>query len=179
MFDFLKFFSSPLVSAGLSIFNTYANLKANKEIRNQKIQRQKYESQSLDLAIEFDKEKIEEATREYGAIASYQIDMFRQKQLSQRQVLGYNMLKSGIGITPNDSSGQLLRYQAYMDEMQARNVEAILYYKRPKSSLNPALAAHNLQGLDRGIKDIEGAAPWEDTRTMMRGIFDLANITRM
>ena len=50
---------------------------------------------------------------------------------------------------------------------------------RPKSSLNPALAAHNLQGLDKGIRDIEGAAPWEDTRTIMRGIFDLANIQRM
>ena len=179
MFDFLNFFSSPLVSTGLSIFNTYANLKANKEIRSQRIQRQKYEGQSLQLAIQFDKEKVEEATGEYGAIVSYQIDMLRQKQLAERQKLGYNMLKSGIGITPNDTSGQLLRYQAYMDEMQARNVEAIMYHKRPKSSLNPALAVHNLQGLDRGIRDIEGAAPWEDTRTMMRGIFDLANIQRM
>lgn len=64
-----------------------------------------------------------------GQISGYYVDMLRQEQMHKRQVPGYNILQSSIGITGTDLAGVLLKYMAYSDEMKVRSVEAELFYR--------------------------------------------------
>lgn len=181
MFDFLNFFSSgaSIFTTGASMFNTYAQLRANKEKTNQDLYKQSYLLQEQKENIKFDRQQFFERTAEYGAISSYHVDMLRQEQVHNRQQIGYNILKSGIGITSTDSAGLLLRHMAYMDEMKARSVEAEYFHKRPRSGFNPALASLSREAINKNISNIKSASPWTSAATIIGGIRDLTSISRI
>ncbi len=181
MFDFLNFFSSgaSIFSTGASLLNTYAQFRANKEKTHQAIGQNRYLLQQQEENAKFDRQQLLERTAKYGAISSYHIDMLRQEQMHNRAALGYQILRSGIGITSTDSAGLLLRHMAYMDEMKARSVEAEMFYKRPRSNFNPALADLTRKSLNQNISDIKSASPWSNAATLLGGVRDLASISRM
>jgi len=181
MFDFLNFFSSgaSVFATGASMFNTYAQLRANKEKTNQDLYKQLHLLREQQENIKFDRQQLFERTAEYGAISSYHVDILRQEQMHNRQQLGYNILKSGIGITSTDSAGLLLRHMAYMDEMKARSVEAGMFYGRPRSSFNPALASLSREALNKNISNIKSASPWLAVGTILGGVSDLTSIARI
>jgi hypothetical protein len=153
-----------MLSVGASLFNTYAQNRANNEARSERT----WTNQQM---MRFDQAQVKQATQEYGVIASYHIDQLRQKQLAGRQQLGYNIINSGIGITSTDTAGLLLRFQGYQDEMAARAEEAEYIYRRPKSSLNTEVLKH---GIDRA----RSAAPFETIGTVLSGARDLASVLR-
>ncbi len=164
------------VGTGLALFNTYANVKANKV--NAREQRQKLETDNKLLARQYEAQKavVAEMTEEYASIVSYKIDMVRQEQLHKRQVIGYNLLKSGVGITPNDSAGLLLRFQAHNDEMEARAQEVGYFHNRPrmkidKEGLDIAIAA----GKQR-IQGLKSALPWANAASVAQGGTNLMNV---
>ena len=181
MFDFLNFFSSgaSIFATGTSLFNTYANLRANREKAGQTLYEQKHLLKQQQESSRFDKQQLLERTAEYGAISSYHIDILRQEQLHNRQQLGYNILKSGIGITATDSAGLLLKHAAYMDEMKARSVEAEYIHQRPRSNFNPAMLELNKQAINHNLTAIKSASPWQTLGTVLRGISDLGKIARL
>lgn len=180
MFNFLDFFNNNgIFAVGTSLLNSYAHLRANKERQNQQLYQQKYYLRQQQENIKFDQQQLLEKTAEYGAISSYHVDMLRQEQMSYRQQLGYNILSSGIGITATDSAGLLLKHMAYMDEMKARSVEAEMFYKRPRSSLNPAMMKLNKEAINRNIKNIHASSPWENLGTILKGARDLSSISRI
>ena len=139
MFEFLKLFDSDILSTGSTMFNTYARMRANREKVDSGIKDLKFKARKLELDVEFDNQTTQEATKEYADICSYKIDELRKDQLLNRQALGYNILKSGIAITPKDTAGILTRMQAYDDEMKARSVEANMYYNRSRIKINPKI----------------------------------------
>jgi hypothetical protein len=181
MFDFLNFFSNgaSIFAGSSSVFNTYAQLRANKEKASQELYKQRYYLRQQQEEQRFDQQQLLARTAEYGAISSYNIDMLRQEQLHDRQQIGYNILKSGIGITSTDSAGLLLRHMAYNDEMKARSVEAQMFYGRPRSSFNPALANLQKEALNKNISNIKSASPWINAATVLGGALDLASISRI
>ena len=126
----LSFFGNadPWLSAGTSIFNTYAQMRSQGEQRSDLA----FQAQRASILQAEEDQKVAMAQQEYGAIVSYQIDQMRQGGLMKRQQLAYNMLNSGMGISPTDSAGLFLRHQAYHDEMAARAQEATFTYQRPK-----------------------------------------------
>jgi hypothetical protein len=181
MFDFLNFFSSgaSIFAAGSSMFNTYAQLRANKEKASQELYKQRYLLKEQQEHDNFDQQQFFEKTAEYGAISSYHIDILRQEQMHNRQQLGYNILQTGIGITATDSAGLLLKHMAYMDEMKARSVEAEYFYGRPRSGFNPVLASLQKEAANRSISQIKSASPWLQAATVFSGMRDLAAIGRI
>jgi hypothetical protein len=181
MFDFLQLFSNgaSILSTGASLFNTYAGLQANKERTKQALYEQQHLLKQQQEHARFDGQQLLERTAEYSAISSYHVDMLRQKQMHDRQELGYNILKSGIGITATDSAGLLLRHQAYIDEMHARSIEAKLFHERPRSSFNKNIMELNTQGIKHNISSIKSASPWQTLGTLVGGVRDLASIARM
>lgn len=181
MFNFLDFFGSgsSIFATGTSLLNTYAQLRANKEKTNQSLYEQRHYLRQQQESVRFDRQQLVERTAEYGAISSYHVDMLRQNQLSNRQQLGYNILKSGIGITSTDSAGLLLRHTAYMDEMKARSIEAEYFHGRPRSNINNALMDLNKEAIGHNINNIKSASPWANLGTITGGIFDLAKIARL
>ena len=181
MFNFLQLFSNgaSILSTGASLFNTYAQLQAGKERTKQSLYEQQHLLRQQQEHARFDSVQLLERTAEYGAISSYQVDMLRQEQLHNRHQLGYNILRGGIGITATDSAGLLLRHQAYMDEMQARSVEAKLFHQRPRSSFNNNLMEHNTKAIKHNISSIKSASPWQTLGTVLGGARDLASIARM
>jgi hypothetical protein len=181
MFNFLNFFSSgaSIFATGTSLFNTYAQLRAGKERTNEALYQQQHMLAQQQEHARFDGQQLAERTAEYNAISSYHVDMLRQDQLYNRQRLGYNILQSGIGITATDSAGLLLRHQAYMDEMQARSVEAKLFHERPRSSLNQNLLDLNAKAARHNISSIKSASPWQTLGTVLSGVRDLASIARI
>ena len=104
MFDLLNFFSSKasIFAIGAFVFNTYAQLRNNKEKTKQALYEQKHLLRQQQKNVRFDLQQLMERTAEYGAISSYYVDMLRQEQLYNCQQLGYNILKTGIGITGAD-----------------------------------------------------------------------------
>ncbi len=153
-----------LFSAGASLFNTYAQNRANSEARSERI----WTNQQM---MRFDQAQVKQATQEYGIIASYHIDQLRQKQLAGRQELAYNIINSGMGITSTDTAGLLLRFQGYQDEMAARAQEAEYLYRRPKSSLNT-------EALKHGVARARSSVPFETIGTVVSGARDLASVLR-
>ncbi|MFP3017704.1 MAG: hypothetical protein ACEY3E_02080 [Candidatus Tisiphia sp.] len=181
MFDFLNFFSSGanVFATGTSLLNTYAQLRSNREKTKQSLYEQQYLLKQQQEHLKFDRQQLFERTAEYGAISSYHVDMLRQEQLYNRQQLGYNILKTGIGITGTDSAGLLLRHMAYMDEMKARSVEAEYFHQRPRSNFNTALIDLKKQAINRNISSINSAAPWQALGTVLSGVSDLGEIARL
>ena len=157
MWNFLQ-----TASVAASLFNTYASFKAQKEARDETIY-----TQRSNLA--FAKKKKLKATREYGAIVSYNVDMTRQKSLEDRQAIAGNILNSGIAITPFDSAGLLLRHQAYHDELFARAKESEYYHNRPKLNINKDLVQH-------GISAVQKSAPFATLATAVGGGIELSKI---
>ncbi len=104
MFNFLNFFSSGalILSAGASLLNTYAQVRAGRERCSQALYEQRHLLEQQQEDARFNKEQLLERTAEYGAISSYHVDMLRQDQLHNRQQLGYNILQTGIGITATE-----------------------------------------------------------------------------
>lgn len=133
MFEFLSFFNnaSNIISTGSTLFNSYAQLRSNKEKASSGISDLRYKAQKLELDVEFDQRATAGSTREYSDICSYEIDEVKKDQLYNRQMLGYNMLKSGIAITEHDIAGLIIKMQAYDDKMRVRSIEAQMHYKRP------------------------------------------------
>lgn len=180
MFDFLDFFGgSSIFTTSASLLNTYAQLKANKERTSQALYQQRHLLKQQQENIRFDRTQLQERTAEYSAISSYHVDILRQNQLHNRQQLGYNILKSGIGITSTDSAGLLLRHMAYMDEMKARSVEAEYFHGRPRSNLNTALMDLNREAINHGISSIRSASPWASLGAVLSGVRDLSDIARI
>jgi len=181
MLDFINFFSSgaSIFAAGSSILNSYAHLRANKERTKQALYEQRMKQREMEEHLKFDRAQLLERTAEYGAISSYNVDMLRQEQMHNRHVTGYNILNSGLGITSTDSAGLMLKHMAYMDEMKARSVEAEMFYNRPRSNLNPALASLQKESINRNISGIQSASPWMQLGTVLSGVSDLASISRM
>ncbi|MDR0330053.1 MAG: hypothetical protein LBH99_05325 [Rickettsia sp.] len=181
MFDFLNFFSSGanVFATGTSLLNTYAQLRSNREKTKQSLYEQQHLLKQQQEHLKFDRQQLFERTAEYGAISSYHVDMLRQEQLYNRQQLGYNILKTGIGITGTDSAGLLLRHMAYMDEMKARSVEAEYFHQRPRSNLNTLLIDLKKQAINRNISSINSAAPWQALGTVLKGVSDLGEIARL
>lgn len=183
MFNFLEMFSGSgkagIFAIGSSIFNSYAQLRANKERSREELWQQQYRLKALEQQKRFNIRKVKEQEAEYNEICSYNIDMLRQNQLGARQQLGYNILKSGIGITGTDSAGLLLKHQAYMDEMKARSLEAEYYYNRPRLNFNQGLADLEKGAINRNIRNIKQASPWQNLGTIVGGIRDLAEISRI
>jgi len=178
MFDFLNFFSSgaSIFATGTSVLNTYAQIRANKERSKQAIYEQQHLLRKQQEEVRFNQQQLYERTAEYGAISSYHVDSLRQEQLHNRQQMGYNILKSGIGISSSDSAGLLLKHMAYMDEMKARSVEAEHYHQRPRSNLNTALFDLDKQAINRNISAIKSASPWQTLGTVLGGISELSRI---
>jgi hypothetical protein len=148
-----------LFAVGTSAFNTFATFKAQQEQRRENI----YQQQAT---LNHAKAKKRKATQEYGAIVSFQMDMLRQNQMGRRQELGANILQSGMVITPYDSTGLLLRHQAYHDEMSARAKETEFYHNRPRLGVNKDLILHN-------IDSVKKSAPWQNLATSIGGGIDL------
>ncbi|WP_341793365.1 MULTISPECIES: hypothetical protein [unclassified Rickettsia] len=180
MFNFLEFFGggAGVFATGASLLNSYAQLRANKEQAANALYSQRHALRVLREQERFDSRQSQERKAEYSEICNYHVDMLRQNQLSNRQQLGYNILKSGIGITSTDSAGLLLRHQAYMDEMKARSVEAEYYSGRPRSNINSAMSDLNKELINRNISGIKSAAPWQNLGTLIGGVRDLASIAR-
>lgn len=178
MFDFLNFFGggASIFATGTSLFNSYAQLRAGKERTDQQMKEQRHMMQNQRENIRFDREQLRESMAEYSAISSYQIDMLRQEQLHGRQQLGFNILSTGIGITPTDSAGLLLRHQAYSDEMKARSFEAEIFHKRPRSNMNHQIAENNIDAMRDNMSNIKSAHPWQQMGTVLSGARDLFSI---
>jgi hypothetical protein len=172
MFEFLSFFNnaSNIISTGSTILNSYAQLRANKEKANAGISDLRYKAQKLELDVEFDQRTTAESTREYADICSYEIDETRKDQLYGRQMLGYNMLKSGIAVTEYDTAGLMVKMQAYDDEMKARSIEAQMYHKRPQAKINPKAVNLAKQYTNTNIRNIQAAEPWNTSATVLGGI---------
>jgi len=181
MFDFLNFFSSSasIFATGASLFNTYANLQAGQEQSKAALHERQFMLQQQSEDIRFDKQRLRESLAEYSAISNYQVDMLRQDQLYRRQQLGYNILSSGVGITPTDSAGLLLRHQAYMDEMQARSAEAQANYNRPRSNMNYKALQGRAEHIKGDMRNIRSAQGWQQAGSLVSGLRDLASIARM
>lgn len=157
-----------MLNVGTSLFNTYAHLRAGREQRNEQIWQMKRAMAYMDE----ENQKVAEAQQEYGAIVSYQIDQLRQNHLSRRHQLAYSMLNSGLGITPTDSAGLMLRFQGYQDEMAARAAEAEMVYHRPRPK------SMDKESFRHSIGKIREAAPFEDMGHVVRGGVDLMNVFR-
>jgi len=157
-----------MFSVGASLFNTYANMRAQREQREEAIWQARRAMEYLDE----ENKQVAEAQQEYGAIISYQIDQVRQNQLSKRHQLAYAMLQSGMGIEPTDSAGLSLRFQGYQDEMAARAMEAEMVYHRPRPK------TMDRQALAHSIGKMQSAAPFQDMAHMVRGGAELVNIFR-
>jgi hypothetical protein len=183
MFNFLEMFGSSggagIFAAGSSIVNSYAQLRASKERSNQALYEQQHRLKALGQQKRFNHLQVKEREAEYNEICSYNIDMLRQNQLMARQQLGYNILKSGVGITSTDSAGLLLRHQAYMDEMKARSVEAQYYNDRPRLNFNQGLFDLEKEGISHNIRNIKQASPWQNLGAIVGGVRDLASIARI
>jgi hypothetical protein len=183
MFNFLELFGSggraSVFALGGSLVNSYAQLRANKEKSRQALYEQQHALRANQEQYRFDTRQLKEREAEYSEICNYHVDMLRQNQLSHRQELAYNILKSGIGITGTDSAGLLVRHQAYTDEMKARSVEAEYYSGRPRSNINPAMLNLNKEAINRNISGIKSAAPWQSLGTLLNGVKDLEKLSRI
>jgi len=162
-------------TAVLAGINTYTGIKAN-QARAKSAKRQlRWDNKLLARQYQVQKKVFEEATDEYAQICSYSIDKLRQKNLLQRQVIGYNLLKSGLAITPEDSAGQLIRFQAHEDEMGARAQEMQMYHNRPKMKIDKeGLDLQINQGRQK-IIDINKATPWASYAQVGQGLSSIAN----
>lgn len=156
------------MSVGASLFNTYAHMRAAQEHRNAQI----WQAKRAMAYFDEENQKIAEAQQEYGAIVSYQIDQVRQTHLTKRHQLAYTMLSSGMGITPTDSAGLLLRFQGYQDEMSARATEAEMVYHRPRPK------SMDKESVRYGIKQIREGAPFQDIAHIVKGGSELVSIFR-
>lgn len=181
MFNFLEMFGggAGIFAAGSSLVNSYAQLRASKERNKEAIYEQQYRLKALEQQKRFNITQIKQREAEYNEICSYHIDMLRQNQLAERQQLGYNILKSGIGITATDSAGLLLRHQTYMDEMKARSVEAQYYHERPRLNFDQGLFDLEKEAINRNIKNIKSSSPWQNLGAIVGGVRDLAGIARI
>ncbi len=157
-----------MFSVGASLFNTYAGMRAQREQRSEHI----WQAKRAMAYFDEENQKVAEAQQEYGAIVSYQIDQVRQNQLSKRHQLAYTMLESGMGITPTDSAGLMLRFQGYQDEMAARAAEAEMVYHRPKPK------SMDKESLRHGIGKIREGGSFQDMAHLVKGGSELINIFR-
>jgi hypothetical protein len=168
----LSFFGNTGATGGFSVaaslFNTYAQMRAGREQRNEQI----WQAKRAMAYFDEENQKVAEAQQEYGAIISYQIDQLRQNQLSKRHQLAHALLSSGMGITPTDSAGLMLRFQGYQDEMAARAGEAEMVYHRPKPK------SMDKEALRHGIGKMREAAPFQDIGQIVKGGSELINIFR-
>ncbi|HJD55390.1 MAG TPA: DUF4315 family protein [Rickettsia endosymbiont of Pyrocoelia pectoralis] len=181
MFNFLEMFGSGagIFAAGSSLVNSYAQLRASKERNKEAIYEQQYRLKALERQKRYNIQEVKQREAEYNEICSYNIDMLRQNQLMARQQLGYNILKSGVGITNLDSAGLLIKHQAYMDEMKARSVEAEYYHNRPRLNFNQGLFDLEKEAISRNVKNIKSASPWQNLGAIVGGVRDLAEIARI
>ncbi|HJD55380.1 MAG TPA: hypothetical protein LFW21_01760 [Rickettsia endosymbiont of Pyrocoelia pectoralis] len=181
MFNFLEMFGSGvgIFAAGSSLVNSYAQLRASKERNKEAIYEQQSRARALEQQKRFNARDVKQREAEYNEICSYNIDMLRQNQLMARQQLGYNILKSGVGITGFDSAGLLLKHQAYMDEMKARSVEAEYYHNRPRINFDQGLFDLQKEAISRNIKNIKQASPWSNIGAIAGGVRDLTEIARI
>ena len=157
-----------LFSVGASLFNTYASMRAQREQRNE----QTWQANRAMAYFDEENRKVAENQQEYGAIISYQIDQVRQNQLSKRHQLAYAMLESGMGITPTDSAGLMLRFQGYQDEMAARAMEAEMVYHRPRPK------SMDKESLRHSIGKIREGATFQDIGQVVKGGSELISIFR-
>ena len=174
MFDPLTMFT-----VGTTLFNMYAQHEAGRERSRRTIDDQNFQIREREAIAAGDTQRVKEQTAEYAELASYKIDMHRQAQVYNRQQTGYNLLNSGIGISPHDSAGLLLRHQAYMDEMDARAYEAELYYKRPREGVNENLLNLQTDRARRNIRAVRSNEPFRDIGMLAGGAFDIARIMQM
>ena len=165
-------------STAITGFNIYANLKANKNRAKENKRACETNNKLLARSYEAQKALVAEATEEYASIVSYKIDMLRQEQLHKRQVIGYNLLKSGTAITPNDSAGILLRMQAHSDEMEARAQEMGYFYNRPKMTIDKQGLDISIEAGKQKIRGIKSALPWEQSASIAKGGFDMVGVFR-
>ena len=114
-------------------------------------------------------------TEEYSSIVSYKIDMIRQQQLHNRQVIAYNLLKNGIGITPNDSTGLMLRLQAHNDEMEARAQEMGYFHNRPRMKIDKAGLDISIEANRQKIRNISSTLPWANNAAIAQGSMNILN----
>ena len=166
----------PIVATALTAFNVYANLKHNKAKNKEAKEAVETSNRLLARSYEAQKSVVAEMTEEYSSIVSYKCDMLRQEQLHKRQVIGYNLLKSGIGITPNDSTGLLLRLQAHNDEMEARAQEMGYFHNRPRMKIDKEGLDISINAGKQKIKGLNSALPWANTATLASGGMDLINV---
>jgi hypothetical protein len=170
----ISFFA--LASTAMTAFNTYSGVQANKARAKENRQSIDTNNRLLSRSYEAQKAVVAEMTEEYSSIVSYKVDMLRQEQLHKRQVIGYNLLKSGIGITPNDSAGLLMRLQAHNDEMEARAQEMGYFHNRPRMKIDKEGLDISIEAGRQRIRGIKSALPWEHTSTIAQGGIDLMNI---
>ncbi len=165
-----------IASTALTAFNTYANVQANKARTKENRESIETNNRLLSRSYEAQKATVAEMTEEYASIVSYKCDMLRQEQLHKRQVIGYNLLKSGIGITPNDSAGLLLRFQAHNDEMEARAQEMGYFYNRPRMKIDKEGLDISIAAGKQRIKGINSALPWANATSYAQGGINLMNV---
>lgn len=167
----------PLILSAVSTAgNIYANLQSNKEKAKENKKNIELNSRLLSRSYEAQKAVVAEMTEEYASIVSYKVDMLRQEQLHKRQVIGYNILKSGIGITPNDSTGLLIRLQAHNDEIEARAQEMGYFHNRPRMKIDKEGMDISINANKQRIRSINSALPWQNTNAIARGAFDMMSI---
>ena len=169
-------FALALASTAFTAFNTYANVKANKEQAKNAQRDIETQNRLLARSYEAQKQRVAQSTEEYASIVSYKTDMLRQAQLHKRQIIGYNLLKSGIGISPNDSAGQLIRLQAHSDEMQSRAEEVMHFYNRPKINVDKAGMDISINRNRQKIKNLNSSLPWANATSYAQGGFNLMNV---
>jgi hypothetical protein len=165
-----------VASTAMTAFNVYTNVQANKSRAKENKQAIDTNNRLLSRSYEAQKAVVAEATEEYASIVSYKIDTLRQEQLHKRHVIGYNILKSGVGITPNDSAGVLLRMQAHNDEMEARAQEMGYFHNRPKMKMDKEGMDISIEAGRQKIRGINAALPWEHGATVAQGGMDLASV---
>ena len=165
-----------VASTAMSAFNTYSGVQANKSRAKESKQSIETNNRLLSRSYEAQKAVVAEMTEEYSSIVSYKIDMLRQDQLHKRQVIGYNLLKSGVGITANDSAGLLLRLQAHNDEMEARAQEVGYFHNRPRMKIDKEGLDISIAAGKQKIKGVNSALPWANAGTYAQGGMNLMNV---
>ncbi len=166
----------PIVATALSAFNVYTNLQNNKARTKETKDAIETNNRLLSRSYEAQKAVTAEMTEEYSSIVSYKCDMLRQEQLHRRQVIGYNLLKSGTGISPNDSAGLLIRLQAHKDEMEARAQEMGYFYNRPRMKIDKEGLDISIAAGKQRIKGLNSALPWANAGSVVSGGMDLMNV---
>lgn len=161
------------ITAVLGATNIYTGIKANQENAKNAKKSIRHSNQLAAHQYQAKKKIHTEMTDEYVQVCSYSVDKLRQKNLTDRQALSYNILKSGLGISENDSVGQLIRLKAHEDEMAARAFEMEKYHHRPRMNQTKEGLDISIDHGRQKINDINKTTPWANVASTTNSLSNI------